>query len=69
MKIEACRGVWEGLGSDLGMKILLEAALADFGQPQIAQNLGQMVQDGPKLEPRWRQDGPSWTRDGRPEAT
>ena len=51
------------------MKILLEAALADFGQPQIAQNLGQMVQDGPKLEPRWRQDGPSWTLDGRPEAT
>ena len=51
------------------MKILLEVALAYFGQPRIVQNLGQMVQYGTKLEPRWRQDGPSWALDGLPEAT
>ena len=56
-KIEAGEGLG-GLGSDLAMKILLPAIFADFGQPRIVQNLGQMTQDGCKLQPRWRQDAP-----------
>ena len=68
MKIEACRGLG-GLGSDLGMKILLEAALANFGQPRFLQNLRQISPDGAKLGPRWRQDGPRRALDGRPEVT
>ena len=51
------------------MKILLDAVLADSAQPQIIQNFSQMAQDGAKLEPRWRQDEPSWDLDGRLEAT
>ena len=57
------------LGSDLGMKILLKAVLADSGQPRIVQNLSQITQDGAKLEPRWHQDGSSWALDGHLEAT
>ena len=47
-------GGLRGLGSDLGMKILsVEAVLADCGQPQIVQCLGQIAQDAPS----WSQDG------------
>ena len=31
------------------MKILLQAALAHFGQPRIVQNLSQISQDGVKM--------------------
>ena len=51
------------------MKILLEAALANFGQPRFLQNLRQISPDGAKLGPRWRQDGPRRALDGRPEVT
>ena len=49
------------------MKFLLEAVLAHGGRPRIDQNLAQVAQDGAKLEPRWRQDGPSWCLDGHLE--
>ena len=39
-----------GLGSDLGMKILLEAALANCGQPRISAKYSKMA-------PSWGQDG------------
>ena len=42
--------------------------LADFGQARIDQNLAQMGQDGANLEPRWRQESPSWGQDGHLEA-
>ena len=50
------------------MKFLLEAVLAHGGRPRIDQNLAQVAQDGAKLEPRWRQDAPSWNQDGHLEA-
>ena len=49
------------------MKVLLEAVLGPFGRPRIDQNLSPVAQDGAKLEPRWRQDGPSWCLDGHLE--
>ena len=64
-------GVWELLGATLGRKIsqnLSWPILADFGRARIDQNLARMVQDGAKLEPRWRQDAPSWGQDGQLEA-
>ena len=56
------------LGGDLGTKNLSKCALADFGRARIDQNLAQMGQDGAKLEPRWRQEPPSWGQDGHLEA-
>ena len=65
-------GVWEVLGATLAPKFyqnLSWTSLVDFGRARIDQNLAQMAQDGTKLEPRWRQDGPSWDQDGHLEAT
>ena len=64
----ACLGA---LGGDLETENLSKAVLADlgnFGQARIDQNLVPMGQDGAKLEPRWRQDLPSWGQDGHLEA-
>ena len=55
------------LGGDLGTTNRSKAVLADFGRARIVQNLAQMGQDGAKLKPRWRQDGPSWGQDGHLE--
>ena len=52
-----------------GTKIALEAVLADFGQARGGQNGGKMAELGAKMEPRWRQDGPSWAPDRHLEAT
>ena len=43
--------------------------LVNFGRARIDQNRAQKSQDGAKLEPRWRQDGPSWAPDRHLEAT
>ena len=58
-----------GLGTLGGDLDLLKAVLADFGRARIVENLAQMAQVGPKLEPRWRQDAPSYGQDGHLEAT
>ena len=42
---------------------------ADFGQARDAQNGGKMAELGAKMEPRWRQDGPSWAPDRHLEAS
>ena len=49
------------------MKLFLEVVLAHGGRPRIDENLAHVAQDGAKLEPRWRQDGPSWCLDGHLE--
>ena len=63
-------GVWEILGATLRRKIqkLSWLILVNFGRAQIGQNLAQLGQDGAKLEPRWRQELPSWGQDGHLEA-
>ena len=43
--------------------------MADFGQARGGQNGGKMGELGAKMEPRWRQDGPSWAPDRHLEAT
>ena len=43
--------------------------MADFGQARGGQNGGKMAELGAKMEPRWRQDGPSWAPDRHLEAT
>ena len=71
LKNRGLEGVWELLGATLGRKIFQKLSwpiLADFGRARIDQNLAQMVQDGAKLGPRWRQDAPSWGQDGHLEA-
>ena len=42
--------------------------LVNFGRARVDQHLAHMGQDGAKLEPRWRQDPPSWGQDGHLEA-
>ena len=42
--------------------------MVNFGGARIRQNLTKLGQDGAKLEPRWRQDPPSWGQDGHLEA-
>ena len=42
--------------------------LVNFGRARIDQNLAQMGQDSANLEPRWRQELPSWGQDGHLEA-
>ena len=64
-------GVWELLEVTLKRKIyekLPWPIFVNFGRARIDQNLAQMGQDGAKLEPRWRQDAPSWGQDGHLEA-
>ena len=71
LKNRGLGGVWEPLGATLGRKIYQKLSwliLADFGRARIDQNLAQIVQDGTKLGPRWRQDAPSWGQDGQLEA-
>ena len=43
--------------------------MADFGQARGGQNGGKMAELGAKMEPRWRQDGPSWAPDRHLEAS
>ena len=65
------RGLEEVLGATWRRKIYQKLScliLVNFGRARIDQNLAQMGQDGPKLEPRWRQDPPSWAQDGHLEA-
>ena len=71
LKNRGLEGVWELLGATLGRKISQKLSwpiLVNFGRARIDQNLAQMGQDGAKLEPRWRQDAPSWGQDGHLEA-
>ena len=71
LKNQGLEGVWELLGATLRQKNLLKAVLADFGQfwpGSDRPNLAQMGQDGANLEPRWRQEPPSWGQDGHLEA-
>ena len=71
MKNRGLEGVWEVLGATWRRKISQKLSwliLVNFGRARIDQNLAQMGQDGPKLEPRWRQDPPSWGQDGHLEA-
>ena len=63
------------LGGDLETKVaqgkmdrLSWQILVNFGRARIDQNLAQMGQDGANLEPRWRQEPPSWGQDGHLEA-
>ena len=63
--------VWELLGATWRRKIsskLTWQILVNFGRARIGQNLAKFGQDGTKLEPRWRQDPPSWGQDGHLEA-
>ena len=72
MKIEVGTGVWEVLEAILARKLpwrLSWPTLADFGQARGGQNGGKMAELGAKMEPRWRQDGPSWAPDRHLEAT
>ena len=53
------------------MKNLSKIVLADFGEfwPGADRRKSRPEgQDGGKLEPRWRQDLPSWSQDGHLEA-
>jgi len=59
------------LGATLRQKISQKLSwliLVNFGRARIDQNLAQMGQNGAKLEPRWRQELPSWGQDGHLEA-
>ena len=40
----------------------------NFGRARIDQNRAQTSEDDAKMEPRWRQDPPSWGQDGHFEA-
>ena len=71
MKNRGLEGVWELLGATLGRKIYQKLSwpiLVNFGRARIDQSLAQMGQDGANLEPRWRQELPSWGQDGHLEA-
>ena len=71
MKNQGLEGVWELLGATLKQKISQKLSwliLVNFGRARIDQNLAQMGQDGTNLEPRWRQEPPSWGQDGHLEA-
>ena len=71
MKNRGLEGVWELLGATLRRKISQKLSwliLVNFGRARIDQNLAQMGQDGANLEPRWRQELPSWGQDGHLEA-
>ena len=64
-------GVWEVSEAILARKISQKLSwliLVNFGRARIDQNLAQMGQDGANLEPRWRQEPPSWGQDGHLEA-
>ena len=70
MKNRGLEGVWELLGATLTLKISQKLSwliLVNFGRARIDQNLAQMGQEGPKLEPRWHQDAPSLGQDGHLE--
>ena len=72
LKNRRLEGVWQVLGATLAPKFyqnLSWTSLDDFGRARIDKNLAQMIQDGTKLEPRWRQDEQSWSQDGHLEAT
>ena len=67
MKNRGLEGVWELLGATLRQKISQKLSwpiLVNFGRARIDQNLAQMGQDRANLEPRWRQEPPSWGQDG-----
>ena len=71
LKNRGLEGVWELLGAILRRKTFQKLSwliLVNFGRARIDQNLAQRGQDGAKLEPRWRQDPPSWSQDGHLEA-
>ena len=71
MKNRGLEGVWELLGATLRQKIFQKLSwliLVNFGRARIDQNLAQIGQDGANLEPRWRQEPPSWGQDGHLEA-
>ena len=71
MKNPGLEGVWELLGAILrgnSFQKLSWLILVNFGRARIDENLTQRGQDGAKLEPRWRQDPPSWGQDGHLEA-
>ena len=71
MKNRGLEGVWELLGAILKRKTSQKLSwliLVNLGRARIDQNLAQRGQDGGKLEPRWRQDPPSWSQDGHLEA-
>ena len=70
LKNRGLEGVWELLGATLRQKISQKLSwliLVNFGRARIDQNLAQMGQDGANLEPRWRQELPSWGQDGHLE--
>ena len=71
MKNRGLEGVWELLGATLRQKIIQKLSwliLVNFGRAWMDQNLAQMKQDGANLEPRRRQEPPSWGQDGHLEA-
>ena len=71
LKNRGLEGAWELLGATLRQKISQKLSwliLVNFGRARIDQNLAQMGQDGANLEPRWRQEPPSWGQDGHLKA-
>ena len=71
LKNRGLEGVWEVFGATLAPEISQKLSwliLVNFGRARIDQNLAQMGQDGANLEPRWRQEPPSWGQDGHLEA-
>ena len=59
------------LGATLRPKISQKLSwliLVNFGRARLDLNLAHMEQDGTNLEPRWRQEPPSWDQDGHLEA-
>ena len=71
LKNRGLERVWELLGATLRQKISQKLSwliLVNFGRARIDQNLAQMGQDGANLEPRWRQEPPSWGQDSHLEA-
>ena len=71
LKNRGPEGVWELLGETLREKMSQKLSwpiLVNFCRARIDQNLAQMGQDGANLEPRWRQELPSWGQDGHLKA-
>ena len=71
LKNRGLEGVWELLGATLRQQIYQKLSwliLVNFGRARIDQNLTQIGQDGANLEPRWRQELPSWGQDGHLKA-
>ena len=71
LKNRGLEGVWDLLGATLRQKISQKLSwliLVNFGRARIDQNLAHIGQDGADLEPRWRQELPSWGQDGHLEA-